>query len=46
MRVFALTDFFPRVWPKGRLPQDVYDWGFPEGKGTEEVLIPGVLPEE
>lgn len=35
MRVFALTDLVPRVCPKGRLPQDVYDRGFPEGKGTE-----------
>lgn len=41
MRVFALTDFFPRVCSKGRLPQDVYDRGFPEGKGTERSINPG-----
>lgn len=44
MRVFALTDFVPRVCPKGRLPQDVYDWGFPEGKGTERSINPGGSP--
>ena len=46
IRVFALTDFVPRVCPKGRLPQDVFVPRFlPRATVPQEVLIPGDSPE-
>ena len=46
IRVFALTDFVPRLFPKGSLAQEVFVPGFlPMARVPQEVLIPGVFPE-